>query len=290
MKYIYIIYFLSLSNFCLSQDLILSPNSIKKNGITEIIFNDFYPFEPGLQLTDDGVINTTLYFDTNGFLLKSHMVCLKANDTVHNSITKLIYKNDSLFLKITKSLICEEYRNIDVFGPDSTCLTNINFNIYEFDSLSNISSYKTYISDDDLNLYLNQLFFTDSQLKKDFPMFRREMEWLNKQQNIHHFNYKNYYNLLNEIFIIYSYTAEPYEIIDDNGDTLIEYSKGLYSFLPEDFIDNETNLETENFNEELKHYQIEFISSNKKFKSNLKKSKSVTLQLPYVDVKVNFVD
>lgn len=289
MKYIYIIYFLFLSNFCFSQDLTLSPNSIQKNGITEILFNNFFPFEPGLQLADNGIINTTLYFDSNGFLLKSHMVCLKGIDTVNNSITKFIYKNDSLFLKITKSFICEEYRNINVFGPDSTCLPNINFNIYQFDSLSNSLSYKTYKSDDDLDFYLNYIFFNNENWEDDFEMYLREMKWFDKQQDIHHFNTKNSDNLLSEIFIRYSFTAAD-ETIDDNGDTLIEYYKGLYSFAEDDFVKGEINFEIENFNEELKHSQIEFIYSNKKFTSKLKKSKSIILQLPLVNVKMNFVD
>ncbi|RYM33296.1 hypothetical protein ERX46_10145 [Brumimicrobium glaciale] len=290
----YFLLFLPLLFNCqlFSQDLELTKSVISSKGISKISFKS-HNSQPIFEVYDfygDNVqVEVELFYDERGFLIESKETYILRTDTTSIQKTIYSYKNDSIFMSVTKDLICAEYRDINVWGPDSTCYSNIRFKLYEKEPLTKKSILKLYEADDDLNFYFNHIFFNDATTKQDLGLYLREMKWYSPQQNIHHLSESECAKLLIEIFIVYSFTEE-YEDENEFGETVTGNLKGLYDFRKDDYIGNKVFDSNNELNIDLFRSDIQIVSKKKKWSKSLKKNNSISMKLPENYLKLNFQD
>lgn len=255
---------------------------VKSNKIKSLtLYNIDILNEESEMFNNDSIKEShTYFFDNYGFIISLIKIKTSQSDTLLYQETKFIYNNDDLFLSLTKS--CVNRSSSDGYDLDSgnfDTIDGISFKINQIDSTLKCT-YRNYIADEDLSLYFNYIYFDRTPLKNGLILYKREMEWLKSVSDIYHIDSTIKDNIMNEIFIVYSFTSdESYEDKDeDTGEEKIYYLKGLYSYQEADYFEENKCVEKEIIRMEKQGFDISL--PNKKTEKSILENSIVQIKMP----------
>ena len=254
---------------CSGQFILIDKKEISKNNIRSIKFSNVNPidFENEYPKSGNEKCKTIFNYDKNGFLLSLQEIKFNRQDTISERKTIHIYCDNKIFMTVSKEVRCKE-NHLMILKGDS-CFPHFTFKIFE--KINESTFFKSYEADDELDIYFNRFFVKNPE---EWDLYLREMKWKEKVHNIHYIDPPTRSKILSEIFIQFTYITEesgdPF-IDEESGDTIVTYRRDEYYFDENNFMDDGLIKKIPNEDEyiKIKRSQMQFISSNKKFKKKV---------------------